>query len=131
MLEKLYEPHRFYGRALDSLEHWKVRAVQHAAPISFSYQLSVVHRSLWRQGILSPYRIAYWKFLVVLLARYSRQPQKLWLGFILLISGHHFINYSAEVCADLENEIGKAAADARSGSASDSAIESCLHSHIQ
>jgi radical SAM superfamily enzyme YgiQ (UPF0313 family) len=135
MLAELYEPHRFYGRALASLEHWKVRAVQHAAPVSFSYRLAVVCRSLWRQGILAPYRVAYWKFLAVLLARYSRRPQKLWLGFILLISGHHFIHYSAEVCADLENEIAKATADARSGSAGDPApappIENCLDARVQ
>lgn len=129
MLQELYDPAKFYARALASLEHWKVRAVQHAAPVSFSYRLGVVCRSLWRQGVLSRYRVAYWKFLAALLARHSRRPQKMWLGFILLISGHHFINYSAEVCADLENEIAKATAGARSASAREPSatppLESC------
>jgi radical SAM superfamily enzyme YgiQ (UPF0313 family) len=112
MLERLYEPNRFYRRALTSLEHWKVRAVQHPAPVSFSYRLGVVCRSLWHQGVLARYRVAYWKFLAALLSRYSRCPQKLWWGFILLISGHHFITYSSDVCAELENEIVGAAAAA-------------------
>ena len=115
MLEELYEPKRFYDRAQRSLEHWKVRSQQHAAPVSVSYRFGVVCRSLWHQGLFSSYRKAYWKFLVILLARHSRRPQKIWLGFILLISGHHFINYSAAVCADLESEIARATADARSG----------------
>jgi radical SAM superfamily enzyme YgiQ (UPF0313 family) len=113
MLEELYEPGRFYKRALTSLEHWKVRADQHAAPVSFSYRLGVVLRSVWRQGVLSSYRAAYWRFLALLLLRHSRRPQKLWWGFILLISGHHFINYSAAVCNDLESEIAKTTANDR------------------
>ena len=116
MLQELYDPNQFYERALKSLEHWKVRAEQHAAPVSVAYRFGVVCRSIWHQGMASSYRGAYWKFLAVLLARYSRRPQKLWLGFILLISGHHFINYSAAVCADLDAEIAKATSYARSDS---------------
>jgi hypothetical protein len=46
--------------------------------------------------------------LLQLLSRWSFHRQKLWLGFTLLLSGHHFVNYAIEVAAQLERELQKA-----------------------
>ncbi len=59
---------------------------------------------MWRQGIRSPYKHEYWNFLYQLIRRYARQPAKLWLGFMVLLSAHHFLLYSREVASELEQE---------------------------
>ena len=69
-----------------------------------SYNLRVLAASMWRQGMRSPYKQQYWKFLYQLVRRFGRQPAKLWLGFTVLLSAHHFLIYSREVAAELEQE---------------------------
>lgn len=107
-LLSIYSPPSFYDRAFRSLLHWKICRYQRSPRYSVSYRLGVVLRSVWYQGIRSSYRKAYWKFLLQLLFRSSFCPQKLWLGFTILLSGQHFINYALDVAAQLERELQKA-----------------------
>lgn len=104
MLVRLYEPRRFYERALNSLEHWQARSEQKAPALSLLYQLGVLFKSLWRQGVRSGYRRAYWSFLGRLLLRWGLDKQKRRLGFELALSGHHFIRYARNVTETLEAE---------------------------
>jgi hypothetical protein len=59
---------------------------------------------MWHQGLQSPYKQEYWKFLYQLIRRFGRHPAKLWLGFTVLLSAHHFLIYSREVAGELEQE---------------------------
>lgn len=103
-LARLYEPWAFYDRGFRSLWHWKPRhGLDRMLPVW--RKAAIVARSAWRQGVLAPYRAAYWHFLVRLLRFWLRNPAKLWLGYTVLLSGHHFIGYSREVIADLDREI--------------------------
>jgi len=102
MLLRLYDPHSFYQRALDSLERWQVRPEQRPSALSFLYQLRVLVKSIWQQGVLPGYREAYWRFLGRLVQRWGRHPQKRRLGFELGLSGHHFIRYAKDVAEILE-----------------------------
>jgi radical SAM superfamily enzyme YgiQ (UPF0313 family) len=104
MLRRLYDPRGFYERALDSLERWQVRPEQRPPAFSFLYLLRVLSKSIWRQGVLSGYRRAYWLFLGRLLLRWGLHPQKRRLGFELALSGHHFIRYARSVAEFLETE---------------------------
>jgi radical SAM superfamily enzyme YgiQ (UPF0313 family) len=104
MLLTLYDPRRFYERALDSLERWHGDPEQTARTLSFLYLLSVVFKSVWRQGVLSGYRRAYWYFLGRLMLRWGLNPRKRQLGFELALSGHHFIHYARQVAETLESE---------------------------
>jgi radical SAM superfamily enzyme YgiQ (UPF0313 family) len=104
MLLTLYEPCRFYDRVLDSLERWQARPEQRASALSFLYRLRVVFKSVWRQGVLSGYRRAYWNFLGRLMLRWGLNLQKRQLGFELALSGHHFIRYARQVAETLESE---------------------------
>jgi radical SAM superfamily enzyme YgiQ (UPF0313 family) len=104
MLVRLYDPHRFYQRALDSLERWQARPEQRAPAFSFLYQFRVLFKSIWRQGVLPGYRRAYWRFLGRLLRRWALDPQKRRLGFELALSGHHFVRYARDVAETLEAE---------------------------
>ena len=70
-------------------------------------KLGILVRSLLRQGFLSSYRKAYWKFLLRLHAHWLFQPAKLSLGFAMLLSGHHFIRYASTVAAQLEGELNR------------------------
>jgi len=101
MLGALYEPEAFYQRAARSLVHWNPSKQQRAPPMRLGYMVKAILRSLWRQGIASRYRNAYWTFLVELCVRWRRDPTKLWWGFGLLLSGEHFIKYAAEVAHEL------------------------------
>jgi hypothetical protein len=68
-------------------------------------------RSIFHQGIRSSYRKAYWTFFIRLLGRWFFNPLKLSMGFLILISGHHFIRYARTVVAQLETELSKLQVD--------------------
>ncbi len=114
-LVSLYSPSGFYDRAYRSLEQWQTREQQKATPYPFLLTLGILVRSIFRQGILSSYRRAYWKFLLQVLTRWSRNPPKLSMGITILLSGHHFIRYAQHVAAELEAESRKLAAEQPAG----------------
>ncbi len=106
ILSSIYNPEKFYERALRSLEDWQARDCQRPAQQpSFASMVRIVLRSFWHQGFKSSYRKAYWKYFFKLLSRYAMNRPKLWLGFTILISGHHFIPYSKEVVQKVEGEV--------------------------
>jgi radical SAM superfamily enzyme YgiQ (UPF0313 family) len=104
MLLALYDPHRFYERVLDSLERWQLQPEQRAPALSLLYLLSVLLKSVWRQGVLAGYRRAYWRYMRRFMLRWGLHPQKRRLGFELALSGHHFIRYARHVAETLEAE---------------------------
>src|ERR1700726_2676921 len=102
ILLALYDPQRFYQRVLDSLERWQLQPGQKASAISLRYVLRVLLKSVWKQGVLSHYRGAYWRFMRGLMMRWGLDPQKRRLGLGLGLSGHHFIRYARQVAESLE-----------------------------
>ena len=104
LLAQLYEAEPFFQRALHSLDRWRPRDTQKPPALPLSYNLRVLFASMWVQGVRSNYRSAYWRFLWQLVWRWSRQPAKMWLGFMVLLSAHHFLIYSRQVAAELELE---------------------------
>jgi radical SAM superfamily enzyme YgiQ (UPF0313 family) len=105
LLIGLYEAEPFFKRALRSLEVWRPRATQVPPKLPLlSYELPVLFASIWKQGIRSSYRLAYWRFLGLLIWRWSREPAKLWMGFTVLLSAHHFVIYAHQVADELERE---------------------------
>ena len=102
MLLTLYDPRRFYERVLDSLERWQLQPEQKAPALSLVYLLRVLLKSVWKQGVLSDYRRAYWRYMRRLMMRWGLHPQKRRLGFELALSGHHFIRYAQQVAESLE-----------------------------
>jgi radical SAM superfamily enzyme YgiQ (UPF0313 family) len=115
MLLTLYDPRRFYSRVFDSLERWQVQPEQKATAHSLLYLLSVMFKSVWRQGVLSGYRRAYWHFLGRLVMRWGLIPQKRALGFELALSAHHFIRYAQQVAETMEAESRRANQATRPG----------------
>jgi radical SAM superfamily enzyme YgiQ (UPF0313 family) len=109
-LVSLYSAPAFYNRAYRSLLLWETREQQKAPSRPFFLTLGTLARSIFRQGILSSYRRAYWKFLLQILTRWSRNPPKLVMGMTILLSGHHFIKYAQDVAAALEAQTQKLAA---------------------
>jgi len=107
VLSSLYAPSAYYNRCYRSLVQWKAREPQKAPAIPLRPILGVFARSIVRQGFLSNYRGAYWKFLFQLLGHWLRDPRKLSLGFAMLLSGHHFIPYARRVEHQLEAELGR------------------------
>lgn len=115
MLLVLYDPQRFYQRVLDSLERWQPQPEQKGSAISLRYLLKVLLKSVWKQGVLSCYRGAYWGFMRRLMTRWGLEPQKRRLGFELALSGHHFIRYARQVADALETESRQAVRFTHSG----------------
>ena len=104
LLAKLYEAGTYFDRALRSFERWHPRDSQKPPSLPVWYNLRVLLASMWVQGIRSSYRYAYWRFIRQLVWRWSRQPAKLWMGFMVLLSAHHFVIYSRQVADELERE---------------------------
>jgi radical SAM superfamily enzyme YgiQ (UPF0313 family) len=105
-LAAIYEPKAFYERAWRSMQCWEIKKNQRAARQPNAAGIAaIVARSLWHQGIRSPYRSAYWKYLFRILSHYALNLPKIWMATTLMISGHHFIPYSREVVGKIEREI--------------------------
>jgi radical SAM superfamily enzyme YgiQ (UPF0313 family) len=112
MLIELYAPDRFFRRAFRSLQCWRTRTPQRPPQATLSYELRVVLRSLWVQGVRSEYRWHYWRFLARLLRHSARKPASLWFGFIILLSAHHFLRYARWTARDLGRmDVPRPAAD--------------------
>jgi radical SAM superfamily enzyme YgiQ (UPF0313 family) len=105
MLLQIYAPGVFYERAWLSMLVWKPRPGQRAPQLPLSYKLRVILRSLWRQGVLGGYQVHYWRFLARLIWQYRSDTRRMYFGFIILLSGHHFLRYAANVAEDLSHEI--------------------------
>jgi radical SAM superfamily enzyme YgiQ (UPF0313 family) len=103
LLAGLYEAEPFFQRAFRSLQVWNPRG-QRPPNLPMSYNLRVLWASMWRQGVCSGYRRAYWKFLWLMARNWARQPAKMWLGFMVLLSAHHFVIYARQVADELEQE---------------------------
>jgi radical SAM superfamily enzyme YgiQ (UPF0313 family) len=108
LLLDLFAPDAFYDRAFRSLVHWKPAEGQTPPQLSWIYQLGVGLRSVASQGLAPGYRKAYWSFVFRLLRRCGKDPLKLWWGFTLLCSGHHFIRYARQVADELQAELEQA-----------------------
>jgi radical SAM superfamily enzyme YgiQ (UPF0313 family) len=104
LLAELYAPRAFFARASRSLEAWRPRATQRPPDTPLLYTLRVLFASMWTQGICSNYRLPYWRFLGRMVWSWSRHPARLWLGFMVMLSAHHFVLYAREVADELERE---------------------------
>ena len=104
LLTGLYEPEPFFRRAYRSLEAWKPGKSQVPPDPPLIYTLKILFRSLWTQGIRSNYKREYWRFLWLMTRNWAFQPARLWLGFMVMLSAHHFLNYAKQVVEDLERE---------------------------
>ena len=104
LLARLYHPEIDVGRSLRSLEAWCPDPQQKPPPTPFLYTLRMWLASVWQQGIRSSYRKAYWKFSWTLVSKYALQPARPWIGFMTLLSAHHFVLYAKEVATELEQE---------------------------
>jgi len=130
LLDGLYEPAAFFERAYHSLEVWQPKATQKPPRLPMSYNLRVLASSMWHQGICSGYRRSYWKFLWKMGRSWWKSDAKMWLGFMVLLSAHHFVLYSREVIEQLERECAEAEADTPSnlGVAVDETVEAAMSS---
>jgi hypothetical protein len=107
-IASIYNPTKFYERALRSLQNWESKNCQRPAhQPTLGGLFKIVLRSIWHQGLMSSYRRAYWKYFLQVIPRYAANRAKLWMGATLLVSGHHFIPYAKEVAQRLEGEIRK------------------------
>ena len=102
LLADLYEPDAYFGRAFRSIDSWKPRATQRPPELPLMYNLKVFVASMWKQGVLSSYKKAYWRFLLLMIRKWAREDAKFWMGFMVLLSANHFVKYSKEVAAELE-----------------------------
>lgn len=105
-LQAIYDPANFFDRAWRSLQDWQTKQTQHPAKQPGPAGMAkILFRSLWHQGLRSSYKRAYWKFFLKLVTQYLFDRPKLWLGFTILISAHHFIPYAQEVVEKVGLEI--------------------------
>jgi radical SAM superfamily enzyme YgiQ (UPF0313 family) len=104
LLEGLYQPDAFFERSYNSLKVWNPKPSQKPPNLGMAYNLRVLFASMWRQGMRSSYRRSYWRFLSKLVSSFWRSPAKIWLGFTMMLSAHHFVLYSKVVIDHLQAE---------------------------
>jgi radical SAM superfamily enzyme YgiQ (UPF0313 family) len=103
-LDSLFSPSAFYDRALRSLKDWRPKASQRPPAVPLRDLVPIFLRCVWYQGITSKYKKEWWKFLLQIL-RWLVVPAKLWAGFALLASSHHFHKYAVAVVERLNAEL--------------------------
>jgi len=90
VIKRLYTPSRYFDRALGSIKEWR-----QGVRWRFSWrEVMAVPKSMLRQGVLSSYRFAYWRFLFRVMLH---DPFKIPRAFAQAISGHHFFQYTRKV----------------------------------
>jgi radical SAM superfamily enzyme YgiQ (UPF0313 family) len=104
MLLELYEPSRFFGRALRSVESWTPRSSQTAPRMGWRYSVRVALASIWHQGFRSTYRGPYWRFVGAMARRWRNDPVRLWRATVLLLSANHFLPYARETADELHKK---------------------------
>ncbi len=105
-LGAIYEPRTFYERAWRSMQAWEIKRNQRAARQPGASGIArILARSIWRQGVRSSYRRAYWKYFFRILTHYAFNPPKIWMAATLMISGNHFIPYAREVVSKIEQQV--------------------------
>jgi radical SAM superfamily enzyme YgiQ (UPF0313 family) len=104
LLDGLYQPDAFFERAYNSLKVWQPKATQKPPNLGMYYNLRVLCSSIWRQGMRSNYRRSYWRFLYRMVSSCRHSPAKIWMGFTVLLSAHHFVLYSKVVINHLQEE---------------------------
>ncbi len=102
LLRGLYDPKRYFDRALHSLQVWHPVPKQGPPKVPVAWSVRVVIASVWRQGVRSGYRGAYWSFLFRMLRESGLNQTKLWIGFMALLTAQHFLVYSRKVADELE-----------------------------
>jgi radical SAM superfamily enzyme YgiQ (UPF0313 family) len=120
IVETVNRPDRFFARCLALLEHQTrpPRAGLKIAP----WHIATLLRSLWHQGILSPYRGDYWRYLAAILRRH---PRRFVYAFTMGVLAHHpitatqqalraasFRTYCEDALARLERLVATRPADA-------------------
>ncbi len=107
----LYEPKSYFDRAFRSLEVWHTKPTQKPSNPGMAYNLRVLAKSIWVQGVKSEYRAAYWNFLWKVIKTYHNDETKLWMGLTVLMTAQHFLLYAREVTGDLEQAVRALEAD--------------------
>ena len=105
LLLDLYSPQAYFDRAWRSLQLWQTRPTQKPPDLPISYNLRLLARSIWTQGVRSSYRAAYWKFLGRIMRNYTGTPAKLWMGMMIVLAGNHFLVYACEVANELATAV--------------------------
>ena len=114
-LRSIYKPSAYYDRAFRSLQSWKTRDCQKPPHTSLRYSFMPLMRSFWLQGVVSSYRIEWWRFVLRLLRHWSFSPAKRWWGLAILISGHHFVKYGGYAASQLQVALQKLEPDSHVG----------------
>jgi len=91
VLERIYSCDAYYERVLRFLAHCPPPA---ATQLSLS-KLRALLASLLRQGILSPHRRSYWKFLLAAITRYRHSFRT---AMTLAVMGYHFQRMTDRIC---------------------------------
>lgn len=91
VMETIYDPDNYFERCRQNLIRW-ARPAANPSRISLS-ELKAGWRALVTQGLQSPYRRAYWRFLRWVVGHH---PRKLARAIAQAAVGHHYIVYTRE-----------------------------------
>ena len=89
LVRRLYEPGNYSRRILTFLESHRMKGPRERVTWR---DVRAVLRSFWVQGVATPGRRAYWRFLATALYRY---PGQFGVAITLVIMGHHFRRVAA------------------------------------
>ena len=113
ILLALYEPSKYFERALRSLEVWKARG-QKGPALPLLPTAKLVLALLWRDGIRWEHRRHCWAYLLRT-RQWRKDPLKRWWAIALLATARHFITHAHEVAREIEGELTALKADADIG----------------
>jgi radical SAM superfamily enzyme YgiQ (UPF0313 family) len=90
VMQGLYEPEAYLQRCRENVRRFRPAP---GPPLRGGHALSAAARVLWAQGVRSPYRAAYWRYLGWALRQHRTDLLR---AFQLAAVGHHYITYTRE-----------------------------------
>jgi radical SAM superfamily enzyme YgiQ (UPF0313 family) len=96
-VENIYGARQYFSRCYEWMKKWNDAYLikGRKGSISANFSLRRLFRSFWRQGVLSPYRIEYWKYLIKICSTfysdYNRISISLYLGYFYEIMSDNLV----------------------------------------
>lgn len=90
----IYEPKAYFRRALKEVSEWGQPHFRRPKP----RELRAASLSIVFQGIFSPYRVEYWRFMLKV---FLKDPRKIGRAFAIAIMFAHFYRYARKLSAEL------------------------------
>jgi radical SAM superfamily enzyme YgiQ (UPF0313 family) len=85
LVEAIYNAKEYFRRCINWVSGWNTTYLLpgRMGSLPANFRISRLLRSIWRQGILSSYRVHYWGYIFKIIHQFRKDPNRLGIGLFL------------------------------------------------